>query len=51
MQCYYHPAQPLVNFCTNPQCALPLCPKCVSLHTAQSPRLPHPLLPFDDLRA
>jgi hypothetical protein len=36
MDCYYHPKNPLLNFCNNPSCALPLCPKCISIHLSQS---------------
>jgi len=36
MDCYYHPKNPLLNFCTNPSCALPLCPKCINIHLSQS---------------
>lgn len=45
MDCYYHSKQPLTNFCTNPLCSLPLCPKCINLHLAQS-NLSHDLLPI-----
>ena len=30
--CHYHPGTPLQNFCTNPACSLPLCPKCIKPH-------------------
>lgn len=30
--CHYHPGTPLQNFCTNPACSLPLCPKCIKSH-------------------
>lgn len=36
MDCYYHPKNPLLNFCMNPNCALPLCPKCINVHLSQS---------------
>lgn len=36
MDCYYHPNNPLLNFCINPNCSLPLCPKCINLHLSQS---------------
>lgn len=35
MDCYYHPKNPLQNFCNNPSCALPLCPKCINIHLSQ----------------
>lgn len=45
MDCYYHSKQSLTNFCTNPLCSLPLCPKCINLHLSQS-NLSHDLLPI-----
>lgn len=36
MDCYYHPHNPLLNFCINPRCSLPLCPKCINIHLSQS---------------
>jgi hypothetical protein len=48
MYCYYHPNQPLTNFCNNPQCALPLCPKCINVHLAQS-SVQHEILPIGDI--
>lgn len=36
MDCFYHPKNPLLNFCLNPDCALPLCPKCINIHLSQS---------------
>lgn len=36
MDCFYHPKNPLLNFCLNPHCALPLCPKCINIHLSQS---------------
>jgi hypothetical protein len=45
MDCYYHTKQPLTNFCSNPLCSLPLCPKCINLHLSQS-NLSHDLVPI-----
>lgn len=47
MDCYYHSKQPLTNFCNNPLCSLPLCPKCINLHLSQS-NLSHDLVPIGD---
>lgn len=32
-QCAFHPSEKITNFCTNKECLLPLCPKCVKIHT------------------
>lgn len=47
MDCYYHPKQALTNFCSNSLCALPLCPKCISVHLAQS-TLSHQMTPIGE---
>lgn len=31
--CAFHPSEKITNFCTNKECLLPLCPKCVKIHT------------------
>lgn len=33
--CAFHPSLPIVNFCRSPQCLLPMCPKCVKIHSAE----------------
>ena len=33
VSCIYHPEFPLMNFCKNSDCLMPLCANCVSLHT------------------
>ncbi|CAD8191776.1 unnamed protein product [Paramecium octaurelia] len=32
VSCHYHPDQFIQNFCKNPDCLLPLCPMCVTIH-------------------
>ncbi|CAD8099739.1 unnamed protein product [Paramecium primaurelia] len=32
VSCHYHPDQYIQNFCKNPDCLLPLCPMCVTIH-------------------
>lgn len=31
--CAYHVGERITNFCMNPGCLLPLCPKCIKLHS------------------
>jgi hypothetical protein len=50
MDCYYHPKNPLLNFCMNPSCALPLCPKCINVHLSQS-TYAHELLSLNEATA
>lgn len=33
--CLFHPGERITNFCTNKDCLLPLCPKCVKIHTEE----------------
>ena len=33
--CAFHPQLTLTNFCRNPECMLPMCPKCVKIHSAE----------------
>ena len=30
--CAFHTGEKITNFCTNRECLLPLCPKCVKIH-------------------
>ena len=46
MDCYYHPKQPLLNFCNHPTCSLPLCPKCINIHLTET-SIPHNLVPLN----
>jgi hypothetical protein len=32
ISCAFHPSEKITNFCTNRECLLPLCPKCVKIH-------------------
>ncbi|CAD8124107.1 unnamed protein product [Paramecium sonneborni] len=32
VSCHYHPEQYIQNFCRHPDCLLPLCPICVTIH-------------------
>jgi len=33
--CAFHLNERITNFCTNRECLLPLCPKCVKIHTEE----------------
>lgn len=33
--CAYHPSFQIVNFCRSNECLLPLCQKCVKIHSAE----------------
>lgn len=33
--CAYHPSEFLMNFCSDAECLMPLCPNCVVEHTEQ----------------
>ena len=33
INCAYHPKERITNFCKDPDCLLPLCPKCIKIHT------------------
>lgn len=33
--CAFHPTETITNFCTNAECLLPLCPKCIKIHTEE----------------
>ena len=39
VKCAFHPEEPLTNFCLATECLLPLCPKCVKLHTQEHSRI------------
>lgn len=32
VSCIYHPYYLITNYCTDPQCNLPLCPDCIQIH-------------------
>ena len=33
INCAYHPKEKITNFCKDSDCLLPLCPKCIKIHT------------------
>jgi hypothetical protein len=33
ISCAFHPEEKITNFCKNFECLLPLCPRCVKIHT------------------
>lgn len=37
--CAFHDMERITNFCRNRDCLLPLCPKCVKLHTEEHAKL------------
>ena len=45
--CHYHPDTQLQNFCANPACSLPMCPKCIHIHLHDFTQQHH-ILPLED---
>ena len=37
--CAFHPNEKITNFCTNKDCLLPLCPKCVKIHAEEHQKM------------
>lgn len=35
VNCAFHPNEKITNFCKNSECLLPLCPKCIKIHTEE----------------
>lgn len=35
ISCAFHPDEKITNFCKNFECLLPLCPRCVKIHTEE----------------
>ena len=33
--CAFHPSLEIANFCRNPECLLPMCSKCVKIHSLE----------------
>ena len=37
--CAFHGKEKITNFCTDPNCLLPLCPKCIKIHGEEHSRM------------
>jgi|JI6StandDraft_1071083.scaffolds.fasta_scaffold05095_9 hypothetical protein len=35
INCAFHPEEKITNFCKNFECLLPMCPRCVKIHTEE----------------
>jgi hypothetical protein len=39
INCLHHPQDKITNFCKSYQCLLPMCPKCVKIHSEEHARI------------
>ena len=37
--CAFHPSEKITNFCKDLNCLLPLCPKCVKIHSEEHAKI------------